>query len=464
VLDQRLESLGVAIERGVDVVDIDQDAGGVELRVRRAGERRERTLVAGWVVGCDGAHSIVRRRLGVAFDGDDYGQDWLMAEVKLDCSLASDRFHVFAHTPAVLPVFPLPGGRWRLFLPEVPNRSVHQRQAPDMEEIERLVAARGPAGMTVSDPSLLAAFRCYRRATKTIRSGRLLIAGDAAHIHSPAGGQGMNTGLQDAFNLGWKLALVTQRQSPAALLDSYQAERVPIAAGVLALTHGLVRTFSLASPRKRWLRDRILPAVLGIPAAERRYITRLAQLSHNYRGGPLAPVAPRASGHQIVPGDRLPHVSGLRLDDEPVSTLELIGSPTHTLFVLAGEHPDLDAVRAATARFARYSGLLTVVAISPQGTAEQPDSVADPDLRAHRRYRARHGRLVLVRPDGYVACTAPLTEPVALERYLTGLAPEPSPADVRSASGRDCAETVRFRHSSRAGQFVGAVNVGLAKL
>jgi len=114
-----------------------------------------------------------------------------------------------------------------------------------------------------------------------MRSERVLLAGDAAHIHSPAGGQGMNTGLHDAFNLDWKLALVTQSQAPSELLDSYQAERVPIAVGVLALSHALVRTFATASPRKRWLRDRVLPTLMTIPTVERRYMTRLARLSHN---------------------------------------------------------------------------------------------------------------------------------------------------------------------------------------
>ncbi|MBV8956745.1 MAG: FAD-dependent monooxygenase, partial [Solirubrobacterales bacterium] len=216
ILDQRLESLGVSIERGVDVLDVRQDGTGAQLLVGGPGKEREQTLHADWVVGCDGVHSIVRRRVGLAFDGEDYGQDWLMAEVVTDRPLRSDRFHIFAHTGAVLAMFPLSSKRWRLFLPQVPNRGV-ARQAPDMEEIERLVAQRGPKGMRVTDATLLATFRCYLRSTKTIRSGRVLIAGDAAHVHSPAGGQGLNTGLHDAFNLGWKLALVAQGQSEPAL-------------------------------------------------------------------------------------------------------------------------------------------------------------------------------------------------------------------------------------------------------
>ncbi|MGH2887849.1 MAG: FAD-dependent monooxygenase, partial [Solirubrobacteraceae bacterium] len=199
ILDEQLERLGVAIERGADVVDLEPDAGGVAVHVRGFGEDRERVVRAGWMVGCDGVHSLVRRGLGVPFDGHDYAQDWLMAEVNVDWPYRNDFAHIFARTAAPLPAFPLSSGRWRLFVPEVPNRG-GERRPPDMAEIEHLAAARGPAGMKLTDPSLLAAFRCYRRSTRIMRRGRMLVAGDAAHVHSPAGGQGLNTGLQDAFN------------------------------------------------------------------------------------------------------------------------------------------------------------------------------------------------------------------------------------------------------------------------
>jgi 2-polyprenyl-6-methoxyphenol hydroxylase-like FAD-dependent oxidoreductase len=223
ILDERLQSLAVSIERGVEVVDMRQDAGGAELVVARP--------------------------------------------VCSRCSLSSSR--------------------WRLFLAQVRSRGP-ERHAPDMEEIERLVAQRGPERMRLTDPTLLAAFRCYLRSTKTMRSGRVLIAGDAAHVHSPAGGQGLNTGLHDAFNLGWKLALVARGQASPALLDTYQSERVPIATSVLAFTHGLLRTFSMPSARKRLVRDHVLPVAMALPAAQRGYTNRLSQLSHSYRGGPLA--------------------------------------------------------------------------------------------------------------------------------------------------------------------------------
>jgi 2-polyprenyl-6-methoxyphenol hydroxylase-like FAD-dependent oxidoreductase len=375
ILDERLEGLGVRIDRGVEVVDMRHDAGGAELLITRQGGESEQTLHADWVVGCDGVHSIVRRRLGFSFDGEDYGQDWLMAEVRTEWPMRSDRFHIFAHSPAVLAMFPLSSSRWRLFLAQVPNRGP-ERRAPDMQEIERLVAQRGPQGMRLTDPTLLAAFRCYLRSTKTMRSGRVLIAGDAAHVHSPAGGQGLNTGLHDAFNLGWKLALVTQGQAPPALLDTYQAERVPIATSVLALTHGLVRTFSMPSPGKRFLRDQLLPIAMATPVAQHRYTRRLSQLSHTYRGGPLAAPAGRTARGGLAPGDRLPAVAGLRRDGKPVCTLDLLRPPAHTLLVLIGSRADHETAREAIARLEPWDAILNTIVIS-----EEPldsDSVAIP--------------------------------------------------------------------------------------
>ena len=413
ILEQHLARLGVSVQRGVQVLDPHEADDAVELHLRSVGDERGRILRAAWVVGCDGAHSTVRRSLGLPFDGDDYAQDWLMAEVNVDPEPARDQFHVFAHAAPPLPIFPMPGGRWRMFLPQVVNRP-EERQPPNMEEIEQLVAQRGPAGMTLSDPSLLAAFRCYRRSTKIMREGRMLIAGDAAHIHSPAGGQGMNTGLQDAFNLGWKLALVADGRAPATLLDSYQDERGPVAASVLAMTHGLVRTFTIASPRKRQMRDWLLSAAAAMPGAERRYVTRLAQLSHSYRDS----AAPRRD--PLVAGDRLPYVAGLQRGDEVVSSLDLLSTPLHTLLVLTGRSPDVASASAAVGRFARWAAVVRTVVVDGHGrTAE--GAVHDPARHAHRSYGALRGRLVLVRPDGYVACTAPLGRPEVLERYLRGI-------------------------------------------
>jgi 2-polyprenyl-6-methoxyphenol hydroxylase-like FAD-dependent oxidoreductase len=420
ILDERLEQLGVTIERGVEVLKLEQHGDGVELETRRVGEHSARPFSTLWVVGCDGAHSVVRRHLGVPFDGDDYGQDWLMAEVGIDWQMERERFHVFSYTSAPMVCFPMPGGRWRVVIPQVPNRA-GERQAPDMQEIEQLAAMRGPTGMRLTDPTLLAAFRCYRRQTAVMRSGQLLVAGDAAHIHSPAGGQGMNTGLHDAANLAWKLALVVGGVAPPSLLDTYQDERHPIAAGVLEFTHNLVRVFTVSSTRKRWLRDRLLPIAMSIPTVERRFTTRMSQVSHNYRGGPLASASRRVRRPSIAAGDRLPGVCGLVRGGKPLTTLELLGTTAHTLLVLSGRGSDQDAVHKAIAPIARFNGNVQIVHIVAAAAGQDSRTITDPHLQAHRRYGALRGALLLVRPDGYLACRSPLNRPEVPERYLRRL-------------------------------------------
>jgi hypothetical protein len=354
-----------------------------------------------------------------------------MADVNLAPAPPRDHFHVYIHTPVAFVALPLPSGRFRVFLPQVPNRGLAERTPPDLDEIERLAAERGPAGLRLSDPDTLAAFRCYRRSTPTMRNGRVLVAGDAAHIHTPAGGQGLNTALQDAFNLGWKLALVAQHRASQALLDSYQAERLPIAAGVLELSHAMVSMFNVASRRRRRLRDRILPAAVAIPALRHRFTSRMAELSLNYRGGPLAEPAPRARRGSLVPGDRLPEVPCLTREGHPVSTLDLL-STRHTLFVLTGETPDSSIVEALTARFERFQDLVRLVLLTPQGLGDRSNNFTDPNLRVHDRYRATAGKLLLVRPDGYLAAGARLQQPETIERYLLKLTSLTAPDDPTS--------------------------------
>ena len=208
---------------------------------------------------------------------------------------------------------------------------------------------------------------------------------------------------------------------------------MPIAEGVLALTHALVTTFSIGSPRKRWVRDRLLPAAMAIPAAERRYINRLAQVSHNYKDGPLSSNNPRVRPAPLASGKRLPDVTGLELDGKPVRPLDLLTAGTHTLLVMTGRGTNPDTARETVARFARWDGIVRTITINGAAERSAPGDIHDPDLRAHRRYGALRGRLLLVRPDGYLARQAPLSRANVLEAYLHQVArthPDPVVSDL----------------------------------
>ena len=407
VLDRHLERLGVDVERGVELVGLAQEGDGMRATVRHGADREE-TIWAPYVVGCDGAHSAVRHHLGLSFDGHGTDQDWLLADVEVDWPLGEDEVRVFTGPRGVLACLSFGDGRWRVMTPNVTDRPT-ERAAPDFDEMCQLVAERGPAGMTIAKPTWLACFRTHQRMTPHYRKGPVFLAGDAAHIHNPAAGQGMNTGLQDAHNLGWKLALAWQGQAATQLLDSYEAERTPVGAGVLQLTHQLVRIFNLPSPAGRALRNVMLPLLSRPAVAQRRATRRLGQTSVNYRTSPLAPpVGSRPlGGSRLRPGDRITDVDGLRVNGEATSLFRLIQHPGHTLLIFgAGDHP-------------RPRHTRTVVAVADaSSTPSTAGVVVDPDGELRRRLDAKSGSIILLRPDGYLAVHCRLGATNALDRYI----------------------------------------------
>jgi hypothetical protein len=361
------------------------------------------------VVGCDGAHSRVRRELGLAFRGHLYPQDWLLADVLLDWDLREDATHAFFRTDGLpLILFPMRGHRWRLTLPFAGNRGA---QAPTLEEIQRLTDQRAPRPVAVSDPSWLACFHSHRRSASAYRRGHVLLAGDAVHVHSPAGGQGLNTGMMDAHNLGWKLALVVAGRAPDTLLDTYGAERRPVAEDVLKLTHALVHYASLTHPVRRRIRDMVVPALARSPVIQRRAARRMSQVYVSYQPGPL--VRPGRSRGAPRAGQRMPDIQ-VRAGGQATTLHGVLRSGRHVL-VAPGAH-------AASV-------------------------LSDPALRLHRSDLeivtpapasgdTGTGPFVLIRPDGHVAALGRPGSMDAVTGYLGDLFREPARHhDDRSTGG-----------------------------
>ncbi|UHD45365.1 FAD-dependent monooxygenase [Aureimonas altamirensis] len=223
LLEERLEKQGVIVERNVEATTIEGRDDCVQAILRHA-DGTEEAAQADWLVGCDGAHSVVRHSVGAAFDGETLPSDWLLADVHLSSYPNGTDLTVFWHRDGVLVIFPIEADRYRV-VADIPLQD-GVVPTPTLEEVQALLDRRAPHGMRASDPVWLSGFRINDRKVADYRFGRVFLAGDAAHIHSPAGGQGMNTGMQDAFNLAWKLALVTQGACGVDLLDSYTAERV----------------------------------------------------------------------------------------------------------------------------------------------------------------------------------------------------------------------------------------------
>jgi 2-polyprenyl-6-methoxyphenol hydroxylase-like FAD-dependent oxidoreductase len=403
LLRARVAELGGVVENSTELVSLTADSHGVTAVVGSHGDPVQ-PITAGYVVGCDGAHSRVRSELGLTFHGHPYPQDWLLADVLMDWDLREDAVHAFFR-PDGLPMifFPMRDRRWRLTLPFAGNRD---RQTPTLGEIQELTNERAPRPVAVSDPTWLANFRCHRRSANAYRRGRVLLAGDAVHIHTPAGGQGINTGIMDAHNLGWKLALVAAGRAPDALLDSYGTERRPVAEDVLKLTHALVHYGTMNHPVKRRVRDSVVPVLGRSAVVQRRGARRLSQVYVRYPPGPLARQARGRSGPRV--GQRMPDIA-VRAGGVDTTLHHVLRDGRHVLVVPAAH----TAALRSDAGLRRYRGDLDVVTPAPDGNGTGP--------------------VVLVRPDGHVAARGRPGRLEAVTGYLRDLFTEPVPG-LRPAS------------------------------
>ena len=401
-LRRRLRELGVEVEWGVELSGAVDDGRGVDVRL---GD--EERIRVDWLVGCDGARSTVRDLAGIDFDGVAVGEQFLLADVHAEWDRDRAVSAGFYHRDGLLLAIPMrpthddggSGDLWRL-MADVSPLDHELDSAEIVTRLESLLSERANAGrVRISRTAWTSVFRIHRRLAKHYRNGRILLAGDAAHIHSPIGGQGMNTGIGDAENLAWKLALVERGRAEESLLDTYQAERRPLAEEVLANTTRNTRVLLGESAVARLIRNRLFVPMMNLPTVQ-RHATRVAsQLWVSYRRGPLG-----GGGAKPRAGDRVADRDCLRSD----------GVRTRLYEELAGwallAHPGT--------RVDRYLS----VARDRLGTDVRP--LTDRTQDGSRS-------VWLIRPDGHLGWRG--HDPESLERWLVGSLRVSAPRTVSSS-------------------------------
>ncbi|GAA1953572.1 FAD-dependent monooxygenase [Amycolatopsis minnesotensis] len=404
VLRERLHSRGVPVEWGVALEDIDRRADGAAAWLRRADGSVEEQVVP-WLIGADGAHSTVRARLGFELLGEST-ETWLVADAVLDADLPRDSLHWLHTGDGTLLLVPFPDhGKWRLLdTVDVDSDDPDVVAARFARKISRALGRP----VEVCTPSWLSVFTIQQRMIQRMRAGRCFVAGDAAHVHSPASGQGMNTGIQDAVNLAWKLADVIRGHAGEALLDSYAAERVPVGEVLLGTTKTATALIALRNAAAPVL----LPLGLGVLNAvrplkhrvERKIMRTMSGLALSYPDSPLSlPGAARGTGYRQ--GDRVG--CSERAHESSAGWRALCTELTDPRWTLLGFGA---GNRAALEHIDRRYGAAVSVRTVMESTVdyEGPWPLADPGDVLRDAFGARDGEFALIRPDGYLAGTGPL--------------------------------------------------------
>ncbi|HEU4998517.1 MAG TPA: FAD-dependent monooxygenase [Lapillicoccus sp.] len=425
VLRDRLGALGTAIERGVRLTGFQQDEDGVTATLQ--GPDGTETVRVAYLVGADGAHSVVRKTLGLSFEGGAFAEQYMLGDVEVDWSLPHELAVRSARqledgTTDILVCIPLKGhGRYRMSMLVPPELSTQPSAAdgvehgfeggrkPQLEDIQKVIDRLAPEPATARNLRWSSVFRISHRIVDRYSVGRAFVAGDAAHIHPPTGAQGMNTGIQDAHNLAWKLALAVSGKGSAGLLDSYDAERRPVGEEVVGRTVHAAREG------------------IGADSDDPTYVVRReAQLLIGYLDSPI--VGGRTD-ITPVPGTRAPDADGLTrfAVTHPFRLYSAIGRTRHTVLLYAGsgapaaDLADLGTTAAATVEAARGEMDAYVVAAPGADTSRCLVPVlVDAAGGFADAYHAGAGEVFVLRPDGYLGYRGDASDLAGVTTYLKG--------------------------------------------
>jgi 2-polyprenyl-6-methoxyphenol hydroxylase-like FAD-dependent oxidoreductase len=418
LLGDLLTELDGVIEWNCEFLGFEQDATGVRSRLR-IGDK-EQDCISDWLISCEGAHSVVREQAGIRFVGKTYPLSFLLADARLDGALRHGENYVWLHKDGSFAALPLPAPQtWRLFVDVTNARNLGE---VSLDLIRRLMIERtGATQIEIHNPTWISEFKIHCRLVDRYRVGRVFVAGDAAHVHSPTGGQGIVTGIQDAMNLAWKLGCVL-RGAPASLLDTYEEERRPKAAEVLKETDRTTRLLLAPDPITKLVRDIIVLPIMRSEFVQRKLFAKLAQLHVNYRGNTLSPHCSSLSINTMLKaGDRAPDIV-FRKGDNITTLFELL-RPFRPIALARFDG------KTSQAQIDRIKTRLRTAEINMYIVAERnADSPSDPDCLIDvygdfaRLYAKRREYFCLIRPDDHIGLFQSPIDENAITAYVARIA------------------------------------------
>lgn len=396
LLETHLNSLGGKVERSCELVDIKQANHQVTSQIKKDDKKEE--LTSDWLVACDGANSTVREKCHLSFPGEDLSEQFVVADAQIDSYLPKDEVHAFFDEGTLFAVFPLAKNKFRI------TANLHlevKRQLFTEKEVIEMAQERAHGAYYVKSVSWISPFWVHGKVLSKMRVGSIFFAGDSAHIHSPAGSQGMNTGIQDAYNLAWKLAMTIKGKAKPALLESYQAERLPVAKQVVKQNESYTKmAFDKSFLSK--LRRFVLHLLRTKHKLSKVVTEQLTQLSIKYSKSPAISYS-RVSAKHLAQGLRAPDV----IIDVSTHLYDYWQNAKHNVVLFTGSKiskKNIEKLQLLKEDLTRlYGDWLEVQVVAREKIPQIKDAIIDSSGVIHERYQAKQALLYVIRPDAFIA-------------------------------------------------------------
>lgn len=405
-----LEKRGHKVEWNTELVSLSQSNDQVQATLNHSDETEER-VIAQWLIGADGAKSAVRHLLNIPFGGETYPMNLFVLDCKIDWPLKDDELSLAFSDHSFAGFFPLPGERCRV-ISFVPKEFVGN---PDIrfEDVNAGFAERMQMDIKLYDPNWISTYRAHHRYVSKFRTGRCFLAGDAAHVHSPVGAQGMNTGLHDAYNLAWKLALVIKGHAKEMLLSTYQDERLPFARRLVETTDRAfgvtIRQNPFIKIMRMYVAPRLLSLVVNIKPFARFIFKNISQIGIAYPHSLLSDNTFKSSFplNTPKPGERLPFIAFEDTSGKPVNIQHSIDGLKMHLFILfgTGSSPEKQKLIDTTEK---YKNVISI----------EPIPFHQGSRNLYKALGIKKEGYYLIRPDLYIAYRSNRLDPKLLEAYL----------------------------------------------
>lgn len=432
ILTRKLEEYGGKIELGskLERVEMNKSEQGVTAWVKHLASKEDQTecqdgieeiIQSRYIVGCDGAHSLVRKFAGIEFTGNSHPQDFILADAHVEWDQKKCA-HIFMNY-GFMAFFPLNNdNKYRIFCQLNNSPTNITPHNVTLDDFSAEIAATVPGNTRIHTPTWISKFQLHSRIAKTYRFQCIFLAGDAAHIHTPVGGQGMNLGMQDSVNLAWKLARVLHRTAPASILDSYDAERRPIASAIIRGTDRVFSIYSSTNPYKVWLRNFLFRWILHWVESYKGFDNTkrtMSQLNIRYSTSPAVGTATKWKG-MLRGGDRAPEGWIRNYQGKTVTLQRLWRAAVDHLVLFCGSiNPQItDEIEKDFRVWASPNTGVLKIYHSSMAEKVSRDDYIDPEDKAHSLYQFSEPGYVLVRPDGHISFIGALTSLGELKTWM----------------------------------------------